>query len=38
MIALEEQGVEIAFRQFGSGSVRNSSQKGENIGVSCPPK
>jgi hypothetical protein len=38
MIALEEQRVEIAFRQLGSGSVRNSSQKGENIGVSCAPR
>jgi len=37
MIALEEQRVEIAFLQLGSGSFHNSSQKGENIGVSCAP-
>jgi hypothetical protein len=38
MMALEEQRVEIAFRQLGSGSIRNRSQRGENIGVSCSPR
>jgi hypothetical protein len=34
MIASEEERVEIAFRQLGSGSFRNSSQKCEYTDVS----